>query len=294
MNNKILTLVITLTLGIILTASLLVPIINDAQDGQRITYNNVGLNANLVGNESVTYTWEAGTGITIGDDVIAANQSANGPNVLFFSDSGWMKTNFASTVATYYEFDGTINAISNITAATITVDPATKTITISNVTASTTVDDTSFNYSEWALIPAVSGDYVFWAPYSTSKVMHQDDDAKIYAAYNSGGTWAVSFANGAQTTKTGTVEYTTNFDGAPIEGYEGIVDYSVGSNATDGYTITVSDTAAYAQVMAFERSATGVAANNGNEIISLLGVLPILVIIGLVLMAVRAITLRNE
>lgn len=293
MNNKLLTLVITLTIGIILTASLLVPVINDAQDGQRITYNNVGLNANLVGTEEVTYSWDAATGITIGTDVIAPNAQANAAAVLVMTDSGFMKTNFNNTTAAFYEFDGTVGAGADITAATITVDPSTKTVTLSDISASTTIDDTSFNYEEWALIPAVNGDYVFWVPYSTSKVIHQGSDSQIYSVYRSGVTWAVSFKGSEATANLNSPTYTTDFAGSPVSGYNGLVDYSLGTNSTDDYTITVSSTAYPAEIVAMEKSATGVSANEGSQIISLLGVIPILVIVGLLLIAVRAVVKKD-
>lgn len=294
MKTNILTLAITLTIGIILTGSLLMPIINDAQDDQRITYNNLGLNAEIVGTESVTYTWDATTGITIGTTVIAPASATTGPAVLVLTDSGYMKTNFVNSIATFFEFDGSVGTGANITAVTITVDPSTKTVTFSDITASSPIADTSFNYDEWALIPAVKGDYVFWAPYSVSKPIHQESDSLMYSVFRYGGNWAISFKGAESTANYGSPTYTADFNGTAVTGYEGLVDYSLGTNNTDDYTITVSNTTYYAEVVAVEKSATGVSANEGSEIIGLLGVIPILVIVGLLMFAVRAIGMKNQ
>lgn len=290
--NKFLTAVIFVVVSVVLVTSVLLPVVQDAEDSQKLTYNNNAYRADLVGSEVVTYSWDAATGTTIGDDTITANTNF-GPQVLLATDSGFIKANYANTSVSFYEFDGSVGAGANITALTISVDPSTKTVTISDVTASSTVPDTTFNYAEWAFVPAVAGNYVYWAPYSTSKIIHAEADKDSYAVFRSGTTWAMSFKGETQTASLNDTAYTADFAGEAVDGYSELVDYDILASTGD-YYIEVGGTNYTAEALVFDRTATGISDDNGDGIISLFSIIPILIIAGVMLAVVRLLIMRQD
>lgn len=288
MNTKIVSLAIAAAISIILVAGVLMPAINDAEDGQTITYTNYGYQAQAVsGSSAISYTWDSTNGITIGTSTISPSQAANGPMVIFASDAGYAKTNFAGTSGEFYGIvSSAITAGSAITACTITVDPTAKTVAITDITASTTIADVTLTYSDWCFIPAVEGDIVMYAPYTTAKTFYAEDDSDVYSFFRSGATWAVSYTGTTAVNTYGSSTITTDFDGTAVSGYEGLYSYSIDLTPTD-YFVTVSDTSYGPSVIVMDKQASGTT-ETGNQITPILAVIPVLVIVAILAIIVRS------
>ena len=277
---------------VILIGGLLVPVINDAQDGQQATYANKGYRAEAVSADA-TYTWAASTGVTIGTDVIAPSGSTNGPQVILVCDTGFIKANFAGTLASFYEFDGSVGAGGNITAMTISVDADTKTVSITDITADTTIADLSFSYSEWCYIPSVSGEQVMYAPYSTAMDLYVQSEHDVYGVFRYGPTWAVSLKNDTATSNLNDPTYTLTMNETAVSGYNDLSKMSVIYSSASDYGVTVSGTLYGPEVMVIDRLATGVT-DTGEQISPILAVIPALVIMGILIAILRAFVIRGR
>ena len=90
----------------------------------------------------------------------------------------------------------------------------------------------------------------------------------------------MSFKGDTQSWQYGDKEYTVDVDGESIEGYSGLTKYNILAASGGDYTIAVSDTTAYAEVMVFGFKAAGVGIV-ANDAIELLLLVPILLTAGI-------------
>ena len=91
----------------------------------------------------------------------------------------------------------------------------------------------------------------------------------------------MSFEGDTQTWQDGDAAYTTDFDGSPVQGYSGLTKYNIQASSGGDYTIAVSDTTVYAEVVVFGFKATGVG-TIANDAIEMLQIIPILLTAGIV------------
>lgn len=290
MDNKLIGISIAVVVSVILVGSLLIPVIQDADEGQQYTYVNKGYRASAV-TADVSYSWDATNGITLSDSTKIAPSSANGPLIVLACDHGYIKTNFAGTTASFYLFGDSVSAANNITAMDVSVDFDTKTVSISNVTASTTIADASFTYSEWCYVPSVNGENVIYAPYSTANTFYIEDDSPIKGFFHDGGTWAVSLNNETGVANYGSPTFTAGIKKTSTE-YNGLSTMSIIQPGDSDYAITVSDTAYTPDFIVLEREATGTT-DVGESISPILAVIPLMIIVAILAFVVRAAIRRN-
>lgn len=290
MDNKLIGISIAVVVSVILVGSLLIPVIQDADDGQKYTYVNKGYRSSEV-KADVSYSWDSTNGITLEDSTkIPASATNNGPMMILACDHGYIKTNYAGSTGMFYVFGDSVSAGNNITALDVAVDFDTKTVTISNVTASTTIEDLSFTYSEWCYVPAVNGESVMYAPYSTANNFYIEDDASLMGFFHNGATWAVSLKDTTGVANYGSPTFTASITKTDTD-YNGLSTISIINPGDTDYGITVSDTGYAPDFIILERSATGTT-DVGDSISPILYVIPVLVIVGILAMVVRAVVRR--
>lgn len=285
MENKLVTLTLGVVVAIIVLAVVLIPALDDARDGQTISYTNAGYSAKLVdGTDVISYTWDATNGITIGSEKIPYS-SANGALVIIASDSFYMMTALNGATAAFVKASESISLGTNVTGCSVSVDPSTKTISVTNITASTTIADFTIQYDSWCAVPSVDGNLVMYNPYVTAKVAHLEKDSQVYSVYRNSTSWFLALTGSEVSGSVNAPEFTTSFDGQPVEGYDDLYSLSLSSTPGD-YYITVSDTNYAPQIIVMEKLAVGTT-ETGMEIIPLLMVIPLLIIIAILVVVVR-------
>lgn len=291
MDNRLIGLSVAIAVSVILVGSLLVPVIQDAEDGQQYTYVNKGYQASAVAAD-VSLSWDATNGITLSDStVIPSSAATNGNMVVLAFDTGFIKTNYAGTIASFYAYNDTLNYGTNITAMDIAIDFDTKTITLSNITASSTIADTSFTYSSWCYVPSTDGDKVLYAPNAAAADFYIEDDSVLSGFFYNGASWAVSLDDDTEVFAYGSPTYTVTLTRSTTE-YNGLDKIAGITNASgSSYYVSVSDTDYYAAFVVLDRSATGIS-DVGESINPILAVIPIILIVSILALVVRSVMRR--
>lgn len=289
MKTNLLTLVVTLTLGIILAGSLLMPVITDAQTnlGNPTTITNDGL-YNMGWQDSVTIEIEkdgTNVNITINGESFVPTTSAATP-ILLTKDvfvGAYLAAGSAVSVGTRFTDP---NNIVQLTANTLT---ASASITVENEHITIVKDSDTILDADCGKTLAVkeNGEYTVVTSSNFNKMkIATDKDVIFMGAYYTGDLdcFYDTYAGTA-----GTYTITAQITKSAMDGTTDLFDVTTG-------TVTISDgidsetfTPFYGM---FKASVNGHESAGGAY--SLLGALPIIVIIGLVLAGVSAIFIRNR
>lgn len=279
MNNRLITVVMTLVVGIILAGGMLIPVLNDAAHSGAESHSNgttymkeatgtpemIITNQNVIyseGNEIDGYGYPA---IVADTFYLAVN---NGGNNIFWHD--------------------TASHWSAMKGANVTIDASAKTITLSDITFATSnnnlTDDTlTVSYSEYCFYSAANGSYV-GLNYSSIADVRVLENSEIYGVgysvnkYYSWNNSEVSI-DGSVSSIEGTITLT---ESTPAEFNTVTVEYF-----PEGSSTAVTPNAVVIPAKIWTQGAL----NDGE--IGLLYVIPIMVIIALVLVSVSMITKKE-
>ena len=290
MKTNILALAITLTVGIILAGSILVPVLDDASQGFEATEKT---QANITSylDETEKFTlFQDHTDYTVSLDGEPLTLAASTP-VLVTDKVMIMALVVSSSVTTNPTMGVWAEGIAPLAVSglnwdiTITLEDGTLSITYGSP-ATTATFDVEYAY---ILSPDNSGDFaVMPAAYVTSTQLNVGDSMVFF---NNGGWWGTSTAPIKVTAADGTVT-------ASGKSYA----YDDQTTGTD-VTLTLDfETEKYDNLILDSSSPSGLlavvpatfTAYESNEYSALLGAIPILVIISLLLLGVGAITLNRR
>lgn len=276
MNNKLITLVITLVVGVILTGSILIPALNDAEHSGAESHSNGTLYMSeardttemILTANNVIYT--NGVEITgtyfpaIVSDTFMAAVTNNGLNIFWYADN--------------------TTSWSPIGGANLSIDTSTKTISVTEITliSSSTLEETSLTvpYNYECYVRTTNGDYaaVAYSNLSTIKV-ESGDQIRAMAQNN---TYGYFWWNNTEVTINGEVSAT-----------EGVV--TLQDSTPEGFktvsAVSYNGLPANYLIVPAKIWTDGVL---DGGMLSLLHAIPILVIVALVLMAAGAIILRRD
>lgn len=269
MNKNLLTIVITLTLGVILTGSVLAPVISDAEHSMTtITYSNASNAAELVdlvdGEDTYTISYTDGKYHLNGEEFYSCH---------IYTDHGWFFLNSAGINANIVK--GSITS-TTITQITLVADAHTIELTPGQITVT---DNTDASYSVelgWAYITDAAGK---WA------VVQGDEGTNVYTEaldslrYNRtfGSYLAVMEGNTALYQNSTFSDYLESSE-LPHGGYEVAMPIHISDSWTTTYVIAP---------LSFE-----VEVENGYS--GLFTAILVLAIVSLVIVAVGAITIKRD
>lgn len=303
MNTKLITITLTLVVGIILAGSILIPVLNDATT-VRDTYENEGvyhMNA-LESTSTDTYvlSWDHSTPlkVTVNDDVVDLGVPQFYMYSLICADD-WMvryETNTdGTTVTVAYAGSENYAVISASTTAATDIS-----ITLHGGTATFVVGETTVTktYTKCYCID-VDGDYVMKKATSTA---HLNEDSEVYIVGVSSWYGAIARIKLSGTIDDGFTISVVNHDTWTVSDI--VVNAPANSNHIDLYdfssiqftvdtgsgtqTLTYSQVIIPAEVTA-ERS---VHFTDGEN--ALIGAIPIMVIVALLVVAVGVVARRND
>ena len=307
MNTKLIPLIMTLVVGIILAGSLLVPVLSDAQKtiGPEVTLTN---NSPIVLREvesgdvlkcTSTYDTTSHNAWTLNDEPITPlTTSSLGWNVGVMSDGYYMQILGAenSNMAIWYDMTSTTASINYANSATETYTLRTYTITFGDGTITTEFDSGSgspstktYEYS-WGYTICPYGEGEYCAPVSGGVGIVKDSNQVILCgAYTSGDLDTMYYYKDGQTyVSNDAYTMTANITTAVHTGTTDVYDATVSVDMTDGDD-TESFTP-YRILVPYE--VTGHAASGASY--SLLGAIPIIVIVALIVAAIGMVAVRRN
>lgn len=291
MKNNILALVITLTVGIILAGSLLMPVISEAQRGYE---TETFTNPSSYGAEYVTaatITLESGT-LKYND---AAYTVGNSKIPMIVADNLNFQINASSTGSNniiYCDADGPVRS-DNIKALDLTLADGSIELTY---TDANDVEETTTIPCSWAyVITTTTGvrDYTIYNLYGSSKNVYYNSIKDYHAnGYTMSGDTiesVVSVSEGAailnDEAATLQVSGFTEVSGYN-EVYSGTISYNTGISVTDG------ETTVYPWFVVLPTTVTGYV--EPDKAMDILSVIPVLIIASLVVVASSVIILRRD
>lgn len=283
-KTNLLTLVVTLTLGVILAGSLLVPVVNDAiEDNHTTLVNNTGLKWHMVEpEETITASWD-GTKCLLNGEEITFGSTYSFITADTFCCRWTSSSRPAYVFNLGYAEDDTPLPYTSYQTWSLTAGNGSATLTnLADTTQTATVE-----YS-WLFIPtATSSGPSDWVMTNGSSSYYVTEDTPIYISSTDGRIIIQG--------KYGDLSVTTNGDEAvytvtaqEISGYEEKV-WKVEKFTVTGY----NDTEYTFNRMIFPQQI--VLTNEGTaEYNALYAAIPILVILGLVVSAIGAIFVRTR
>lgn len=291
MKNNILILVITLTVGIILAGSLLMPVISEAQRGYETeTFTNPsGYGAEYV--TTATVTLESGT-LKYND---AAYTVGNTKIPMIVADNLNFQINAQSTGSNniiYCDANGPVRS-DNIKALDLTLANGSIELTY---TDANDVEETTTIPCSWAyVVTTTTGvrDYTLYNLYGSSKNVYyssiKDYHANGYTMSDDTIESMVSVSEGAATLNN--EDATLQVSGfTEVSGYNqvnaGTISYNTGISVTEG------ETTVYPWFAVLPTTVTGYV--EPDKAMDLLSAIPVLFIVGLVIVASSLIVLRRD
>lgn len=297
MKTNLLTLVVTLTLGIILCGSLLVPIIDDVQmtAGDPVTYTNVGQSGNDYRYDyvdSIEFTATAAdsywTDIKINDQAIAP--LTNDYMMAILSDTYYIQIGQAGQIAWGYIGNAINNGTYSNTEGTLSITLANGEI---EVTGGTTGTLYTGEYT-WAVTIVENGTYI--AKNSNPANAYCDGKVENFILYSgnyTSGDLDTFYAYGKGTLTLGVTTYTgsVNLTATLVEGTTDVYKVSLCNVTINDPDNNDSETFTPYRAL-IKETVTGHEASGAAY--SLYAAIPIIVIIGLVLAGVGAIGFKNR
>lgn len=285
MKTNILTLVITLTLGVILAGSLLMPVVTSAiEDNQTTVVNNVGGKWHMVQvDEVATASWD-GTTCLVNDSEITFGSTYS----FITADTFCCRWTSSSRTATIFNFgfdeDGT-TPLANTAYSTWTMTAQNGVATFTNLADETQTTTVEYN---WLFVPTPTASAPSeWAMTAGTSTYWVTDKTPIYISSTDGRIVIEGTIDDLKVTSNGEpAEFVVNAE--EISGYEEKV-WKVTSIVVTAY----SGTEYTFNRMVFPYSI--VLTNEGAAAyVSLYAVIPIMVILGLVVSAVGAIVVKRN
>lgn len=296
MKTNLLTLVITLTLGVILAGSLLMPVIESAQTATSDTINNdvsEGMTFRLDGNDDYNLTTTSSVRAWLINGTTVDMYNAGG--ALAITD----KCRFEKSGGYVALYDATGSRIANLSTVTNTVvleyTAETKVFTVTTYTGTGESAELANTYTynvENILYYIPGGDYgAIQTGGDPDVTYYVNDISQVIAggAYTTGDLDTSYFAEGT-TVYVGNSSYTATGTATTVKEY---TDAIKGSS----FSITVTDGEAsetFTPYTVFVPLKIVAHTEEQNAQIALYGVLPILVIVGLVVSAIGAIVIKRE
>lgn len=306
MKTNVLTLAITLTIGVILAGSLLMPVLSDATTTERTFVNNGAfyVEANPTDIYTLEYSRSTESGVLyVNDEPIALSSSSY--SVLVLDQSILRMEGFNNTM----EYRGDGNSIGGIGELNITISGGSVTGTYQRFDGSTSFTWPTTTYTDAYVISADSQALIM-SDYNTPVKMNEDSEILGFGLTraSAGGTALFmskiegNIADGVTVDILGTSTGTT-LEGATVSNLE------VNATKLDAYkdlyeltsityTVTLADTTSYnvtysAYIVPSEVSSELTNHLNPGEI-AILNALPILIIVALVVMAAGALYLKRD
>lgn len=284
--HKLIQASIMAAIGVIIFSSLLVPIIDGAQDGYNETFTNTGAGQVYVTEVKedtvINYT---GTALTIND----VNIPAFGSRCSFTSDNAFMYHGGTPGSSKIFAWDGDSYENPTFTEYTATIDVDTKTITIIGLVDSV---ETTINCSyNWCYVTAIAGDYIsIDSNFSRDFYINSINDIKS-VEYNNAG--YVFSSNGGVLRVNGVDQGTVNYTTTEINDYTNLEKIHVEkliSNTGLYYTFNNNDYSVHWTIAPYTVQAH---LNADDSIIQLFGVIPLIVIFGLIFAVVGAVVYQR-
>lgn len=303
MNNKLITIVLTLVVGTILAGSLLVPVLNDACKTEETIHNDGIVRMTKYDTTAeINAFWDhtKPNEITVNDEVVKLPKFVTSGVEISLTVSGaadflirYVSVTATNQTLTYSDALGNTTAGANSnTDATITVSGGT--ITFSNGTTTKTG-----TYEDYLFFVSNDGDYVMKA---SDDIAVLKEDSDIY---------------GIGRTKLGTINYSFVIEGTIADGWTANIvqtntvtlsevtgNYQQSTKYVGGYdfvgvglTATVSDVdypVTYNQVIVPYEVTLELTEHLTAGQIALLSAIPIMVIVALLVVAVGVVARRNE
>lgn len=273
MKTNILTLAITLTVGIILAGSLLMPVISDSQKslGTPVEIANSTYNG-YVG------TYDIMDGFTITDSNVVNGEAlvdtATTANRLVFAD-------------TFYVTYRSTGAWQIISADGVESGSDTLACTASNGTAtftSTSLGSKEYTYSIAYVFSGTDGEYIINSSFTHSKTIFVSDINKVFLSTNQtvdGTSYFVTIRDGKVTS--GSTEGTLTYTAVEVADTKGVEEITALTANINGADVNLA-------ILLVPASETGYE-SNANTI--LVGVLPILVIVGLLIASIAVVRVKD-
>ena len=102
-------------------------------------------------------------------------------------------------------------------------------MSVSNITASTTIYDFTIQYDSWCAVPSIDGKLVMYNPYVTAKVAHLEKGTEVYSVYRNSTSWFLALTGTEVSGSVNAPEFTTSFEGQAVEGYDDLYSLSLSS-----------------------------------------------------------------
>lgn len=275
--NKLITVVITVAVGVVLLGSLLAPVAADAATDTETGSNMYVTRMSEIGNETVTLAYTDSVGYYNGEALDFTTSSGTTPSPVLIVADSFIISNF-SGMWYYYLKDSTDAIVQIYSTAT---GGATATATIADGTLTITVDDdTSYTASySFCYIPDADGDYAYCNS-TYYGILDTDDEIVVCVPTRTNCGVATGTLDELTTTfhATSAVEdtdsftYTASYDEVTV-GNSTLAQTSGDLNYIVPYTYTYEV---------------------DNEYAALYSAMPALVIVGLILVILGTITTRRD
>lgn len=304
MNNALLGKIIEITLVVIISVTLLIPIVNDQADAiekmDDISYNNEPKASTYIGGvtkmaaleDTNVFAWD-GTTLTFNDEAVDLTYSATAKPLIIAEkiymtgqSGGWVITMCGTLNDATTESTRTIrNSTSDLTEMTLT-------ITETNVVATYVVGDTTNTVTiteSWGFAPSSTGKYIGMVNGMMSDFYYSDE---LWAASNTAGRMvSYSLTTGGMVDGESTTSVNTSELLSPTNIYKATIGADV-----SGDSIQVNSSLGNPQrLFGYVVPATVSYSPGDNDYLgTLLLTIPVVVIISIILFAVGLITRRND
>lgn len=283
MKTNVLSLIITLVVGVILVGALLAPTINNAVSDNTLTKTNAGIPVTPI------ETWEAEFLMADGSATASVNDAAvtvKETAPMFISNNATIIFNEAALIVYYW--DSTNDLGKNISApasVNVTVSDGTSTIVIVKAGVTTTLTYTD----DWVYGYDVNGESISkYIPSSDTTIYYNDVNQLKGAFQTSSSPIAFYSFVGDKVTVNGDEEVTATIESADTTSKEVKSSTFNRNTSTCDYTFVWNTTTEYPLVVVAPHTVTGLIDNGiGAGGLALLVAIPLLVIVGLLIVVVR-------
>lgn len=278
--NKLLTLTITTAIAVVVLATVLMPVLQDYEDGVTKTYSNVGAKASAI-SEDVTITYD-GTTVTVGGDSFPGH-------VPMMSDAASLIFNSGKTNLTLILFG--VAAYPNLTALTLAFDVSEKTATGTYTTTTVTTETAvSFTWTDWCFVYDADGDYVtnYYTSSSVNTPVYFSDINEVHAFYRTSSEYYLFDGTSVTGTETGTAD----LDATAVSGVEDVSYFNQRYNFSGLSYTNESSTTIYAPYVCAKATVSGMSEAD-DRYVNLFAVIPVMIIMA-ILVGVAAAALRRD
>lgn len=276
MNNKLLTMTLGAAVAIICLATILIPVLDDAQHAGADVYSNGVAKGDIVGERTVDMiVTNTHTIVVNGEEISGYNYEA------VLSDAITVAVN-ASSINVFWT-DGTTGHWSAINGANVHIDGPAKTVTLSDITHASSNDNISGNsltvtYSDFCYYRSTSGEYTEIRDVVLSNYTVNNSD-QVFAATQKGASTYIAWNDGK--TYTNGAVGDSGISLTPVEGHPEVS--TITSIAAD--TTTPSWVVVPAKV--YGESVMGGMSN-------ILGVIPLLIVAAIIVSIATVVVRARE